>query len=42
MIVTTGLSLGWFAAKTWRRKERFRKLVQVTAYCSAWRADQLA
>lgn len=39
MIVTTGLSLGWFAVKTWRRKERFRKLVQVTAYCSAWRAD---
>lgn len=40
MIVTTGLSLGWFAAKSWRRKERFRKLVQVTAYCSAWRGAQ--
>jgi uncharacterized tellurite resistance protein B-like protein len=40
MVVTTALSLGWFAAKTWRRKERFRKLIQVVAYCSAWRAEQ--
>jgi hypothetical protein len=37
MLVTTAMSAGWFAAKAWRRKERFRKLVQVIAYCSAWR-----
>lgn len=40
MVVTTALSAGWFAVKTWRRKERFRKLVQVVAYCSAWREEQ--
>lgn len=37
MLVTTAMSAGWFAVKAWRRKERFRKLVQVVAYCSAWR-----
>jgi hypothetical protein len=37
MLVTTALSAGWFSARAWRRKERFRKLVQVVAYCSAWR-----
>jgi hypothetical protein len=40
MLVTTALSGGWFAVKTWRRKERFRKLVQVIAYTSAWRSDR--
>jgi hypothetical protein len=39
-LVTTALSAGWFAVKTWRRKERFRKLIQVIAYTSAWRSDQ--
>lgn len=37
MLVTTAMSAGWFVVKAWRRKERFRKLVQVVAYCSAWR-----
>lgn len=37
MLVTTAMSVGWFGVRAWRRKERFRKLVQLTAYCSAWR-----
>lgn len=37
LLVTTALSVGWFGAQTWRRKERFRKLVQVIALCSSWR-----
>ena len=42
MLVTTAMSAGWFAAREWRRKERFRKLVQVVAYCSAWREEHPA
>ncbi len=37
MLVTTAMSLGWFGVRAWRRKERFRKLVQLVAYCSTWR-----
>jgi hypothetical protein len=37
MLVTTGLSAGWFGVKTWRRRERFRKLVQLVAFVCAWR-----
>lgn len=40
MLVTTGLSVGWFAAKTWRRRERFRKMMQLVAYTTAWRREQ--
>jgi hypothetical protein len=42
MLVTTAMSAGWFVARAWRRKERFRKLVQVVAYCSAWREERPA
>jgi uncharacterized protein YaaW (UPF0174 family) len=42
MLVTTAMSAGWFIARAWRRKERFRKLVQVVAYCSAWRDERPA
>jgi hypothetical protein len=37
MLVTTALSAGWFFVASWRRKERFRKLVQLIAYTAAWR-----
>ena len=37
MLVTTALSAGWFAFKTWKRKERFRKLLQLISYTSSWR-----
>lgn len=40
MLVTTAMSAGWFAVKAWRRKERFRKLIQVVAYCSSWRDER--
>lgn len=40
LVVTTGLSAGWFAVKTWRRRERFRKLTQLVAYTTAWRREQ--
>jgi hypothetical protein len=40
MLVTTGLSAGWFAVKSWRRRERFRKLVQLVVYTTAWRREQ--
>lgn len=40
MLVTTGLTAGWFGLKTWRRRERFRKLVQLVAFVSAWRESR--
>jgi hypothetical protein len=40
LIVTTGLSAGWFAVKSWRRRERFKKLMQIVAYTTAWRHEQ--
>lgn len=40
MLVTGAMSVGWFGVKAWRRKERFKKLVQLVAYCSAWRGRQ--
>ena len=40
MLVTTGLSAGWFAVKSWRRRERFRKLTQLVVYTTAWRREQ--
>lgn len=40
LMVTTAMSLGWFGARAWRRKERFRKLVQLVVYMSIWREGQ--
>jgi hypothetical protein len=40
LLVTTGLSAGWFAVKSWRRRERFKKLMQLAAYTTAWRHEQ--
>lgn len=37
MIAATALSAGWFAAGAWRRMTRFKKLVQIATYTSAWR-----
>lgn len=40
LIATTALSAGWFAAGAWRRMTRFKKLVQIAVFTTAWRRAQ--